>query len=173
MARRDEEFSQLYTARAAVLRRTAFLLCGDWHLAEDLVQTAFVKLYLAWHRIERVEQLDGYVRRIIVRNFLDEKRRPWRRVRVTDTLPEQPAPERGDLGERMLLGRALASLPRRQRATLVLRFWEDLSVEETARVLEMSTGTVKSYTARGLQALRTRLGDSYPMVMATEAGQRD
>jgi RNA polymerase sigma-70 factor (sigma-E family) len=141
------------------MRCTAYLLCDDWHLAEDLTQTAFAKLYLAWARINRREALDAYVRRVIVHVFLDE-RRPWRRER--STAPEGDAFRQSrddpDVAERLALRAALAAVPPRQRATLVLRFWADLSVEETAQVLGCSAGTVKSQTARGLATLRGVLG---------------
>jgi RNA polymerase sigma-70 factor (sigma-E family) len=136
------------------MRRTAYLLCGDWHRAEDLVQTAFTKLYLVWDRISRHEVLDAYVRRILVRLYLDERRRGWwRREQVTDvpvegsTPPDAPA-------NRLLMLQALAGVAPRQRAVLVLRYWEDLSVEDTAALLACSTGTVKSQAARGLETLR-------------------
>jgi RNA polymerase sigma-70 factor (sigma-E family) len=157
---RDEEFAAYYAARGAAMRGTAYLLCGDWHLAEDLTQTAFAKLYLAWSRISRREAIDAYVRRVIVRAFLDERRRPWRRERVT--APDGGAFEQSrndpEVVERLAIQAALAAVPPRQRATLVLRYWADLSVEETAQVLGCSAGTVKSQTARGLATLRGVLG---------------
>src|SRR3954466_11500868 len=88
----DEEFVAYYTARAAQLRNTAFLLCGDWHLAEDLTQTTFIKLYRAWSRVERHDVLDQYTRRILLRAFLDERRRPWRRERPQPETPDMPLP---------------------------------------------------------------------------------
>jgi RNA polymerase sigma-70 factor (sigma-E family) len=155
---RDREFGDYYTSRVDRMRGAAYLMCGDWHRAEDVVQTAFVKLYLVWHRVDANGVLDQYVRQIITRSFVDESRRPWRRERVvsSDELPEatvhDPPPE-----ERMVLVQALAQVPTRQRATLVLRFFEDLSVEETAAMLGVSVGTVKSQTSRGLDALRAAL----------------
>jgi RNA polymerase sigma-70 factor (sigma-E family) len=158
---RDQEFGDYYAARGAAFRVTAYLLCGDWHLADDLTQTAFIKLYLAWPRLQRKEPIDRYVRRILVRAFLDERRRPWRREQPTaefvDLAPGAPAgTDRVD--DRLILRRALAAVPARQRAVVVLRFWEDLSVEETAELLGISTGTVKSQAARGLGTLRRLLG---------------
>ncbi len=152
---RDQGFADYYASRGAVMRNTAYLLCGDWHLAEDLTQTAFTKLYLAWRRVERHEALDQYLRRTLVRAFLDERRRPWRRehatapVELIDGLVNDSSPE-----DRMVLRAALDAVPPRQRATLILRFWVDLSVEQVADTLGCSTGTVKSQTARGLQTLR-------------------
>jgi RNA polymerase sigma-70 factor (sigma-E family) len=157
----DDDFAAFYTARAAGLRNAAYLLCGDWHLAADLTQITFTKMYRVWHRIERHDTLDQYSRRVLVRAFLDERRRPWRREFAT--VPESPdldAVARGDEGadERLLLRTALARVPKRQRAVLVLRFWMDMSVEQVAATLGCSTGTVKSQTAAGLTNLRSVLG---------------
>jgi RNA polymerase sigma-70 factor (sigma-E family) len=148
------EFAEYFTARADAMRGTAFLLCGDWHRAEDLVQTTFVKLYRAWGRTAGRDRLDAYTRRILVRTFLDESRRGFfARERVTDEPADRAAPPpRTD--DRLMLLRALTRVPARQRTTLVLRYWEDLSVEETARAMRCSIGTVKSQAARGLLALR-------------------
>jgi RNA polymerase sigma-70 factor (sigma-E family) len=161
----DDEFVAYYAARAGHLRNTAFLLCGDWHLAEDLTQTAFTKLYRAWTRIDRHDVLDQYARRVLLRAFLDEGRRPWRRERPThddetlDTVaPEQP--EQRGVEERQMLKTALLRIPKGRRAVLVLRFWADLSVEQVAEILGCSPGTVKSQTARGLDNLREVLGDT-------------
>ena len=155
---RDREFGEYFDSRLSRMRASAYLLCGDWHLAEDLVQTSFTKVYLAWHRLANREALDQYVSKVLVRTFIDEKRRGWwRRERTTDEPPEIPTP-RGEAPEdRMALWQVLSGVPPRQRAALVLRYWEDLSVEETAEVLACSVGTVKSQTARGLQTLRTLL----------------
>jgi RNA polymerase sigma-70 factor (sigma-E family) len=154
---RDSAFTEYFAARSDAMRRTAYLLCGDWHRAEDLVQAAFTKLYLAWGRVSRHESLDAYVRQMVIRTFLDERRRAfWRRERMTDVPDEIPAADR-PAEDRLVLLRALAGVPRRQRAVLVLRYWEDLSIEETAALLNCSAGTVKSQAARGLATLRTLL----------------
>lgn len=137
------------------MRGTAFLLCGDWHRAEDLTQAAFVKLYRAWHRIAAHERLDAYTRQILVRTFLDETRRGFfHRERPTAEHTDSSTPPMSGVEDRMVLLRALADLAPRQRAALVLRYWEDMSVEDTAKALRCTTGTVKSQTARGLQAMR-------------------
>lgn len=154
MSDRDAAFAAYFAARSDAMRGTAYLLCGDWHRAEDLVQTTFTKLYLAWNRASRHEVLDAYVRQILLRTFLDERRRGWwRQEHVANEVMEQAvaadSPE-----ERLVLLRALAGVPPRQRAVLVLRYWEDLSIEETASLLECSPGTVKSQAARGLETLR-------------------
>lgn len=157
----EEQFVAYYSARGAILRRTAFLLCGDWHLAEDLTQTTFVNLYQAWRRIERHEVLDQYARRVLLRAFLDHRRRPWRRdVVAAPDSPDLDAEVWHDRGpeERMVLRSALLRLSKRRRAVLVLRFWADLSVEQVADVLQCPVGTVKSQTARGLAELREILG---------------
>ncbi|WP_327000390.1 SigE family RNA polymerase sigma factor [Dactylosporangium sp. NBC_01737] len=171
---RDEDFVAYYAARGTVLHHTAYLLCGDWHLAEDLTQITFAKLYRVWHRLERHDVLDQYARQVLLRAFLDERRRPWHRERATP--PESP-----DLDgivadavvpdERLLLQRALMRLSKRHRAVLVLRFWADLSVEQVADVLGCSPGTVKSQTSRGLAGLRASLGtDGHNVLRETPGG---
>jgi RNA polymerase sigma-70 factor (sigma-E family) len=154
-ADRDDAFRDYVAARAEAVRFTAYLMCGDWHEAEDVAQGAFIKLYLAWNRIDHSESLDGYVRRIVTRTFLNGRRQLWRRrERLTNEPPERLAAAAPGPEQRMLLWAALAKVPPRQRATLVLRYWEDLSVEETARLLDCSVGNVKSQCARGLRTLR-------------------
>jgi len=138
------------------LRRTAYLLCGDWHMADDLVSTALVKLLRHWRRISVMEQPDAYVRRMLLRAWLDEKRRPWRREHATAVLPDR-ATAVADSAERLTILAHLAELPPRRRAVLILRYFCDLSVAETAEALGCSEGTVKSQTARALDALRARL----------------
>jgi RNA polymerase sigma-70 factor (sigma-E family) len=157
MNEREDRFAAYFAARSGAMRATAFLLCGDWHRAEDLVQTAFVKLYVVWHRVGHEEKVDSYARQVLVRTFLDEKRRGFfRRERPVAEVGDRPRPEPDDHVEnRMVLGRALAAVAPRQRAALVLRIWEDLSVEDTAMAVGCSTGTVKSQLARGLAAMRS------------------
>lgn len=165
MTDRDTAFAEYFAARSDAMRGTAFLLCGDWHRAEDLTQTAFTKLYLAWNRIARQEALDGYVRRMLVRVFLDElKLGWWRRVRLSGSPPEPVTSGRAaepGTENRIAVLAALSSVPPRQRAVLILRYWEDLSIEETADLLNCSAGTVKSQAARGLQALRAQLSPTF------------
>jgi RNA polymerase sigma-70 factor (sigma-E family) len=159
---RDAEFVAYYQARAAAVRKTAYVLCGDWHLAEDLTQTAFTKLYQAWHRLERHQALDGYVRQTLLRAFLDDRRRPWRREYATgpqSAVFDVPVADAAGSGEREILLAALARIPKRRRAVLVLRYWEDLPVEQVAEILECSAGTVRSQASRGLVDLRAVLGD--------------
>lgn len=162
-AEHEAEFRQYVTDRADRLRRYAYLCCGDWHRAEDAVQTALIKMYGAWHRRSSVH-IDRYVRRIITNVLIDEGRLSWfRRVRRTDELPEPPTVDGTDREiDRHTIMDALARLPKRQRAVVVLRYWEDHSVEQVADILRCSTGTVKSQGARGLRTLRALLADSMP-----------
>ncbi|NUT47376.1 MAG: SigE family RNA polymerase sigma factor [Saccharothrix sp.] len=152
---RDQGFDEYVDARALVMRRTAYLLCGDWHRAEDLVQTALTKLYVAWPRVRR-DSPDAYARQVLIRTAIDDSRRAFRRrEKVVDSVPDGRACDAtSDLDVR----RALAALPAGQRAVVVLRYWEDLSVTETARLLGRTEGTVKSQAAKGLAALRALLG---------------
>ncbi len=155
MNERDQGFTDYFASRSNAMRGTAFLLCGDWHRAEDLVQTTFVKLYRAWNRIDARHAMDVYTRQILVRTFLDEARRGFFfREKVTAEQMERVAPSAGSTEDRLVLLHALAGVPPRQRAALVLRFWEDLSVDDTAKAMGCSIGTVKSQTSRGLDALR-------------------
>jgi RNA polymerase sigma-70 factor (sigma-E family) len=156
-----EGYREYVSTRLEPWRRAAYLLCGDWHTADDLVSTALIRLLRHWRRAAEMDNLDGYVRRIIVRAWLDERRRPWRRERSQAELPEpaQPVATPGDrLDDRSVLLAYLAELPPRRRAVIVLRYFCDLSVEATADALGCSTGTVKSQTARALDALRARFG---------------
>jgi RNA polymerase sigma-70 factor (sigma-E family) len=155
---REREFDEFVLARQHRLLRTAYLLCGDWHLAEDLTQNALAKVYTAWNRIQRVEQIDGYVHRILFRTYVDTYRRRRKREILSAAVPDVAGT--GIASDvRLTLLAALAEVTPRYRAVLVLRFWEDRSVEETADALGVSAGTVKSHTHRGLQQLRSVLGD--------------
>src|SRR6266571_1950319 len=151
------QFQDLYVARRGAVRATAYLLCGDWHLAEDLAQAAFVRMYQRWGRLQHWDDLDAYLHRTVVRLWIDETRR--RRHR--DTLVAEP-PETQEHADPALpdpdLLRALRRLPPRQRACVVLRYFNDLSVAQTAELLSCTTGTVKSQTSRALDALRAHLG---------------
>ena len=155
---RDEEFrAYVVTARPALLRTATLLAAGDGHLAEDLVQTALTKLYVAWPRVRR-DGPEPYVRRILVNAMTDERRRPWRRERSHEAVPDAPAAEPASMEDRDAVRRALAALPPRMRAVVVLRYWLELDVAETAAALGCGQGTVKSQTARGLDRLRELLG---------------
>ena len=167
-AQRDAEFSAYMEARQASLLRTAYLISGDRHTAEDLVQTALAKLYLAWDRVEDRGSLDGYARRVIVNENNSLWRRPFkRREHATDQVPERAASDTPG-GRNDALWALVQTLPRKQRAAVVLRYYEELSEAETAEVLGVSVGTVKSQTSRALAALRTRTGDSFDTAGTTQ-----
>lgn len=150
-------FDAYAAARMGHLRATAYLLCGDWYRAEDLAQDALGRLFVHWRRASRADNLDAYARRTLVNAYLADRRRSWRRDVPTDVVPEPMAPA-VESGDREDVRAALANLSPSQRAIVVLRFWEDLSVEQTAQVLGCSTGNVKSQSSRGLARLREALG---------------
>lgn len=154
---RDAAFSEFVGARRTHLRRIAYAICGDWHRADDLVQTALVKLYVAWPRIHRDGHEEAYVRTIIVRANIDEHRRPWRREQSGLPERDRPAPDPLPVEERTALFEALQALPTMQRKVVVLRHWLGLSVAETAQELRISQGTVKSHSSRGLEKLHEAL----------------
>ena len=157
----DAAFEAYFRARRDAVRRTAYLLCGDWHRADDHAQAAFVKLHRHWRRIRDRDALDGWMRRTVVRSVVDESRRPWRRERSTEVLDTGAVDSGSDgVATRHVLVDGLRSVPPRQRAVLVLRFLEGLDVAGTAAALGCSEGTVKSQTAHGLTALRAVLGDT-------------
>lgn len=157
---RDEEFREFMRNRASPLHQSAYLLCGDWHLAHDLVQETLVKAYQHWPRVRRADSPDAYVRRIL----LNEVRGRWRRrewtvpaARFAD-VPEPAVPDATEeIARRAGLLQALLTLPLRQRATVVLRYLEGMSERETAAALGCSEGTVKSQSARALTTLKTFL----------------
>ncbi len=131
--------------------RTCYLLTRDWASAEDLLQTALAKAWQAWPRLDG--QPEAYVRKVVVNTYSSWWRRRWRGEVPHGELPEQPAPG-ADLEQRDLVWDALGRLPRRQRAVVVLRYYEDLSEAEIARLLGISTGTVKSQCSKALAHLR-------------------
>ncbi|SCL61134.1 RNA polymerase sigma-70 factor, sigma-E family [Micromonospora citrea] len=162
--RRDEEedFHAFVTGRMERWRRSAYLLCQDWHTADDLVSVAVAKLYRGWRRASRAENRDAYAQRVLTRCWLDERRRPWRnRERSTAAMPDVAGVVPETVTDRDGLAALLRSLPPRQRAVLVLRFYLDHSVEETAQMLGISAGTVKSQSARGLANLRTAVNGQF------------
>jgi RNA polymerase sigma-70 factor (sigma-E family) len=155
-ARRHEAaFSDYVVASQDRLRRVAYALCGDWHLADDLLQEAFTKLYLAWPRLSADRDPDGYVRTTLVRTSIDAHRRRQRRVRTVALGAGQDPAAAADtpLEERDALITALQELPEQQRKVVVLRHWLGLSVRETAVELGINEGTVKSHSSRGLASL--------------------
>jgi RNA polymerase sigma-70 factor (sigma-E family) len=151
-----DEFQEFVVASRTRLLRTAWLLTGDWHAAEDLVQTALIKCYPHWQRITS-DQPEAYVRKAVFSAYASSWRRRWRGEVPTASLPESSGDhdEYAAVNERAILVAALGKLPPRQRATLVLRYFEDLSEADTAVALGCSVGTVKSQTAKALSQLRT------------------
>jgi RNA polymerase sigma-70 factor (sigma-E family) len=166
---RDAEYSEYVSVRLPALRRLALLLCQDRHRADDLVQQAIIKVYVHWTKASGADNTDAYVNAILVREFLHERRSGWtRRVKVTDRLPDAPvlATDRDGL---MDLQAAVAGLPPGQRAVLVLRYYCDLNIDQTAAALGCGTGTVKSQTAKAIATLRGRLDDD--VAITTAGGQ--
>jgi RNA polymerase sigma-70 factor (sigma-E family) len=152
---RDREFREFVAAGWPRLFRTAFLLAGERHSAEDLVQQALERAYAAWGRVRRADDPSAYVRRIL---FNEHARRFRRRApeHLVAAVPDQPATDGyGQLDTRGALLRALTALPPRQRQAVVLRYWEDLSETQAATVMGCSVGTVKSQTAKGIAKLRS------------------
>lgn len=159
----EREFREFVAARIEPLRRMAYLLTRDWHTADDLVSITFGKLYRHWRRVAAAENVDAYVRAVLTRAWLDERRRPWRREAPVREVPESAAAdEAAEVPTRIRVLELLSRLPPRQRAVVVLRHYCDLSVEETAAILGVNPGTVKSQSARGLEGLRRLAGATDP-----------
>jgi len=158
MVEADDSFMGFVVSRAAALRRTAYWLTGDWHLGEDLVQTALIKTYSRAGRLRNPDALEAYVRKVMVTTWRAWWRRKWRAEVPTGMVPETTSTgdTSGVVEQRDWLTGLLAELPRQQRLAVVLRFCEDLSEAETARLMGCSIGTVKTHTSRGLAALRDR-----------------
>jgi RNA polymerase sigma-70 factor (sigma-E family) len=158
MTDRDADFTAYLGARQPRLLGIAYLLTGDRHQAEDLLQTSLAKLYLSWESIRDHGNVDAYVRRIMVNENNSLWRRSWRRREVpTDELPDHtPTYDRPDEGVGAAVWDVVQTLPRKARAVVVLRYYEQLSEAETADVLGISVGTVKSQASRALATLRDR-----------------
>ncbi|GIH66568.1 SigE family RNA polymerase sigma factor [Microbispora siamensis] len=156
----DDEFSRYVKEARPALRRTAFILSADWHEAEDLVQRTLLAIHRRWDRLEQRDKITSYARTIMVRLISSDRRtHRWSRE-VLHPLPPEPEPQSDPYAlvlDRILLLKALAGLGPRQRAAVVLRYWEDRSVEETAWVMGSEGSTVRSQTVRALAALRTAL----------------
>jgi RNA polymerase sigma-70 factor (sigma-E family) len=151
-------FAEFATSRHGALFRYAYLLTGDRGLAEDLVQEALVKTYVGWHRLRDPNNAEAYTRRAITTTAIGWwRRKSWRAERPYDDVPDQPV-SADDVTARVWLWRELQKLPPRQRAALVLRYYEDLTEPQTAEVLGCSVGTVKSQVSDALKKLRARLG---------------
>jgi RNA polymerase sigma-70 factor (sigma-E family) len=154
----NDDLGTFVEHRYLALRRTAYLLCGDWHWAEDLVQIALARVVLAARR-RAVDNLDSYAHRVLTRTFLTETQRWFRRREAPGIPVEDRAARDVDVDLSIAVLEALRRLPPRQRATIVLRYWQDLSTEETAHVLGVTTGTVKSQCAKAMNTLRHALSE--------------
>ncbi|HEX4688029.1 MAG TPA: SigE family RNA polymerase sigma factor [Nocardioides sp.] len=156
MARRDaEEFTSFVLSSQPGLRRTAFLMCGDWQLASDHVQDALIRVYRHWPRLRGEAEARAYARKAVVSVVIDAKRRRSSTEVPVEAVRDVGASDDAERSaDRELLTRCLAQVPTRQRACLVLRYYDDLSVTEVASLLGISEGTVKSQTARGLDTLQ-------------------
>ncbi|MGW7683008.1 SigE family RNA polymerase sigma factor [Kribbella sp. NPDC054772] len=151
-------FAEFATSRHGALYRYAYLLAGDRGLAEDLVQEALVKTYVGWHRLRDPNNAEAYTRRVITTTAIGWwRRKSWRAEQPHDDVPDRPA-DGDDATARVWLWHELQKLPPRQRAALVLRYYEDLTEPQTAEILGCSVGTVKSQVSDALKKLRTRLG---------------
>ena len=158
----DAAFTEFAAANRTRLRSTAYLLCGDWHRASDHVQEGLLRVYVAWPRLVRQGGEVAYARKAVVSAFLDARRKRSSTERPTSTSPERSSGEdvAAAVADRDALMAALARLPQRQRACVVLRYFEELDVRETAAALGCSEGTVKSQTSRALAALRAMFEDA-------------
>jgi RNA polymerase sigma-70 factor (sigma-E family) len=158
---RDAEFTDFVASRSKTLFRTAYLLTGDHGLAEDLLQTALIKTYVGWGRIRAVENAEAYTRRVLVTTVTSwGRRKSWRSERPTERVPERATrPDDDVIAERDVVWREIQALAPRQRAAIVLRFYEDLTEKQTAAAMGCSVGNVKSQTHAALKNLRERLGD--------------
>jgi RNA polymerase sigma-70 factor (sigma-E family) len=157
----DAEFAAFVHRRARHHLRTAVLLTGDWHAAEDLVQTCLVKLYRVWHRLDTGVDPDGYLRRMLINTRRSWWRVGWRREAPVASIPDRAGEADGQDRHAVAetVRQALGALPARQRAVLVLRYFEDLPEAQVADLLGCSVGTVKTHTHRGIRRLRELLGD--------------
>jgi RNA polymerase sigma-70 factor, ECF subfamily len=165
---REAQFREFVSARSAALLRLAYLVCGDLGLAEDLLQTTLTRTYLAWRRIDGIDSLDAYSRRVLLNTATSWWRRRWRGERPTLEMPERPVSDRVDqMAERDAMWRLLGRLPTRQRAVIVLRYYEDLSEADIALQLGLSVGTVKSHASRALATLRAHLGEDHAPLAPT------
>jgi RNA polymerase sigma-70 factor (sigma-E family) len=155
----DTEFTEFAAARSGPMFRTAWLLTGDWHLAEDLVQESLGKIFRKWRGMSDVHDPAAFARTVLVRTFISHRRLKSSAERPADRLPERSVRD-GDADLRLTLLAGLGQLERKDRAVLVLRYWEDRSVEETAAELGVSAGVVRSRAFRALERLRVVLADS-------------
>lgn len=159
MARDDAEFVDFVESTQDRLRRTAYLMTGEWSLAHDITQEALIRVYVSWPKLERKGGLTSYARRAVVSAAIDHQRKRARRPEVLVEKYDEPGLADGsaDRDDRTLIVQALKNVPERQRACIVLRYFEDLSVAETAGILKCSEGNVKSQTSHGIAALKREL----------------
>ncbi len=158
--RSREKFAEFAQARSPALFRAAFLMVGDRGLAEDLLQEALTKTYVAWPRLREMANAEAYTRKAITTTAISWwRRKSWQREVPRDDLPDQRVEEQGaHVDERDWLWTELQMLAPRQRAAIVLRYYEDLTEAQTAEAMGCSVGTVKSQVSDGLNRLRTRVG---------------
>ena len=167
----DSEYLAYVQARMPGLRRTAYLLSGSRHESDDLVQETLAKLYARWSQVAKADNVDAYVHTVLLRVFLDSRRRGWWKVRLNGGPPDPDPVTDGSPEDRAVVRGALRRLPPRQQAVLVLRYLCDQPIREVASLLGCSEGTVKSQTAHGLARLREVLGTSImPAVLAERSG---
>jgi RNA polymerase sigma-70 factor (sigma-E family) len=158
----EEGFRDWMASRSPALRRKAYLMSGDWHAADDLVQDTLIAMYARWSRVVRGGNVDAYANRVLVHKYIDSRRRPWRREHAVDAVPESVDESAAEAfrevdGTDALLREALVALPAGQRAVVVLRFTDDLAVGEIAQLMDLPSGTVKSRLSRGSEAIRRHL----------------
>jgi RNA polymerase sigma-70 factor (sigma-E family) len=155
-SRTDAEFTAYALSSAGRLRDAAYLMCRDWHLAEDLTQTALTKLYVAWPRVSKAEDVNAYARKVLLRGLLDHRRRRWVGEVATGSVPDAADLRAPDL--RLTLVDALAALKPIDRAVVLLRYWDDYSVEQVASILDVGESAVRNRSKRALAQLRQVLG---------------
>jgi RNA polymerase sigma-70 factor (sigma-E family) len=166
----DEHFHEFVAARLDRWRRGAYLLCGDWHLADDLVSEAIIRLHRHWSRVLLADNVEAYAQKILTRCWLSERRRRWYHREQTHADPPATAyPMDERIVDRLPLAELLRSLGPRQRAVVILRFYLDHSIEETAEILGITPGTVKSQCARALEHLRAGPAGTEPPHRETAA----
>jgi RNA polymerase sigma-70 factor (sigma-E family) len=163
-SQRSEEIEAFMQAVSPRLFRAALLVCGDWHLAEDLVQTTLGKAFVSWGRVRKADSPHAYVRTILMRTYLSHVRLHRTYETPVGELPEQPAATTPDPALRLALAQALARLSPQDRAVVVLRYWEDRSVAQTAAELGLSAGNVRIRSMRALSTLRTSLGGEHDVL---------
>ena len=168
----DRDFEAWLAAREPALQRTAHLLTGDVHSAQDLVQNTLARLYLRWEQVRSADNVDAYARKVLLNEFRTAWRRKLRRVeQIVELVPDRPAPDTATYdGSREAVWRFVCSLPPKQRAVVVLRFYEQLTEAEIADLMGISVGTVKSQSSRALTALRAAL-PNHPEITGEEAGR--